>query len=242
MTLRGLFLPIALLSVTLGCQFERLQQARVAQEMKALEREMAAGKPLAPLSVDPSRLGPYYPLLQHMHAQATRLQTASQQVETLAKADGEALHPQRLVDADHRRKEHARLGALVGHLETALDAEDELVGPKGQAFVTALPVNAEFKQGVAKGFQEKGKTLDLLIGIMRQKRAYYRQMEGIVTLADQGLDSVDAGGKLRFRTHEQVMAYLNAVTDLIKAERLLNEDVARFQAQQQVGSGATGSR
>ncbi|HJV88663.1 MAG TPA: hypothetical protein VJ623_00030 [Holophagaceae bacterium] len=240
MTFKGL-LPLALLSLALGCRFERLQQARVAQEIKALEREMTSGKPLAPLTVDPSRLGPYFPLLQHMHAQATRLQTASQQVEILGKADGESLRPQRLVDADHRRKEHERLGALVHHLETALDAEDELVGPKGQAFVTALPVDAEFKQGVANGYREKGKTLDLLIGIMRQKREYYRQMEGIVTLADQGLEGLEAGGKLRFRTHEQVMAYLNAVTELLKAERLLNEDVARFQAQRQTGSAVAGS-
>lgn len=240
MTLKGL-LALALLPLALGCQFERLQQVRVAQEIKALEREMSSGNPLGPLTVDPSRLGPYFPLLQHMHTQATRLQAASQQVETLAKADGDSLRPQRLVDGEHRRKEHERLGALIRHLETALDAEDELVGPKGQAFVASLPVNAEFRQGVANGFREKGKALDLLLGIMRQKRDYYRQIEGIVTLADQGLEGLDAQGKLRFRTHEQVMTYLNSVTEVVKAERLLNEDVARFQAQRQAGTGALGS-
>lgn len=238
---RTCLLALALLGLTLGCQFERLQQVRAAQEMKALEREMSSGSPLGPLKADPAKLGPYFPLVQHMHTQSARLQAASQQVEVLGKQDAEALRPERLVDPEHRRKEHARLGALIQHLEVALDAEDELVGAKGQAFVQGLKVDPAFRRGVVDGYREKGKTLDLLIGIMRQKRDYYRQIEAIVNLSDQGLEGLDAQGKLRFRTHEQVMAYLNAVTELVKAERLLNEDVARFQTLRQAGSGSVGS-
>lgn len=229
MALRRL-LPLALLTLALGCQFERLQQMRVAQEMKSLERAMVAGQPLPALPSDHARFGPYWPLLEHMHTQGARLQAASQQVEALGKADGDALRPERLADPQHRRQEHERLGALVRNLETALDAEDELAGAKGAAFVQGLPIDGDFRRGVVDGFREKGHTLDLLIGIMRQKRDYYRKMEGIVTLADQGLEGLDGQGKLRFRTHEQVMAYLSSITELAKAERILNEDVMRFQA------------
>ncbi len=238
MTLRRL-LPILLLALGVGCQFERLQQARVAQAVKGLEQAMAAGQPLPALPTDRSPFGAYWPILEHMHTQGGRLREASQQVEALGKADGEALRPERLADPEHRRKEHDRLGALVRHLETALDAEDELVGPKGQAFVQALPIGADFKRGLLNGYQSKNGTLELLVGIMRQKRDYYRRMEGIITLSDQGLEGRDAEGKLRFRTHEQVMAYYGEVTELLKAERKLNEDVARFQSHRPTGASAS---
>jgi hypothetical protein len=240
MTLKGL-LPLALLTLALGCQFERLQQVRVAQEMKALEQVMAKGQPLPPLPADPARFGPYWPLLEHMHTQATRLQAASQKVESLSQGDRVGLAPDRLVEAAHRLKEHERLGALVQNLEVALDAEDELVGAKGQAFVQGLAIDGAFKRGIVNGFQGQGKTLDLLLSIMRQKRDYYRMMEGIVTLADQGLEGRDPAGKLRFRTQEQVTAYSNAIAEFKQAEARLNEDVVRFQAQRKVGVNSSGS-
>lgn len=236
-------LPFALLALALGCQFERLQQVRVAQEVKAIERAMSAGQPLPPLPADHAKFGPYWPILEHMHTQGARLQAASQQVEALGKADSDALRPERLADPEHRHREHERLSALVQHLETALDAEDELVGAKAEAFIQALPIDAEFRRGAVDGFRQKGQkgqTLDLLLAIMRQKRDYYRQVDGIVTLADQGLEGLDGSGKLRFRTHEQVMAYLTSVTELTKAEGLLNADVRRFQAVRTGGTSVVG--
>lgn len=239
MTLRRL-LPFALLALALGCQFERLQQMRVGQEMKAIERAMVAGQPLPPLPADHAKFGPYWPLLEHMHTQGARLKSASQQVEALGQGDGDSLRPERLANPEHRRKEHERLGALVQHLETALDAEDELAGAKGTTFIQGLPIEADFRRGVVDGFREKGKSLDLIIAILRQKRDYYRQVDGIVTLADQGLEGLDASGKLRFRTHEQVMAYLSSITELTKAEAALNADVARLQAVRTGGTAVVG--
>lgn len=230
MTLRRL-LPVALLALSLACQFERLQQVRLTQEMQILERAVAAGQVPPPLPRDRDRYGAYWPILEHMHTQSTRLQEASRQVELLGKGDADALRAERLVNPEHRRQEHERLGALVRHLETALDAEDELVGAKGQAFIQSLPIDAGFRKGLVDGVRGKGGTLDSLLGILRQKRDYYQRVEGIVALADQGLEGLDPAGKLRFRTHEQVMAYLGGVTELLKAEQQLNTDVAKFRAQ-----------
>lgn len=223
-------LPLALLAFALGCQFERLQQVRVGQDIRAVEQAMTQGRPLPPLSSDPGRYGPYRPLMEHLHRQATRLQALMAEVKTLSEGDSDILRPACLVDAGIRRRNHERLATLVDRLGEAVQVEDALAGPAADRAIEAMTFDPAFKRGVLKGLATRRQDIQLVMATLAKKQAYYRKIDDILTLADARLEGLSPEGKLLFRTQDAVAAYQGALQGLIAFEEAMNRDVVKVQA------------
>lgn len=212
---------------------DRACQQRVLQHVKRLQQAGLAGQLPPPLPNDLSVFGDYRSMVEHQQTCFVRLLNLGKEIGELTKDDNRLLAPSSLADPSVRGKAHERLGRIMVCLDNLTNELDRLAGPAADALYMSMPGNESFKRGILKGLSGHREETKFAMTTYSRKKDYYRRVDDIVTLADQGVVGIIPNGKLGFKSKEMAKDYNERISELLAFETAMNADLKKLQTQSQ---------
>ncbi|HEU4950621.1 MAG TPA: hypothetical protein VFT46_01655 [Holophagaceae bacterium] len=220
----------ALLALT-ACHSRLIQRTAVAADMQSAERAFLSGQPLPPLSSDPEKYGIYRPVMEHFYSHVSALKALEGRIAALSPAVEGALGVDAIALPSTRALSHRNLGELAQVLGDFAQKEDELAGPASDGILRRLvPEDPAFAEGMIKGMQAGREKVQFVIDTTRLKQDYYRRIDALVTMADQGVRGMSPDRKLLFSSPEALAAYNAKLQELVAFEADMNVKIKQLQA------------